>query len=197
MTTYVDSIEPRLTPMRPVAPLSSAEALSEWCRDLDAELGERLRLMTPEELAWQPHADANSPAVTAWHVARWLDVLATRAFTGGSAGADLWHTEGWRDTTGYEPDGIGFLGLGTLTGYTPAEMRAVPVLAGRDLRKYLSQSVERLVGQITELGASLVGGEQPQHSPYNSISSTLQGSFGHVGEIDALVSLRSRLNSSR
>jgi len=191
--TYVQTIEPRLTPLRPVAPSGAAEVVAEWCWDLDAELGARLGLVSPEDLAWQPHPDANSAGVTAWHVARWLDVLGTRAFTGRPAEADLWHTEGWKDRTGYEPDGIGYLGLGTLTGYTPGEMRAVPLLSGGELRAYLGQASARLTEQIAELGAGLVGGEHPEHSPYSTITGTLQGSFGHVGEFDALVSLRSRL----
>ncbi len=81
--TYVDEIEPRLTSFRPVAPDSPAEVLAEWCRDLEDELAARLRLVTPEELQWQPHPDSNSAGVTIWHVARWIDVLGTRAFTAG------------------------------------------------------------------------------------------------------------------
>ncbi len=131
--------------------------------------------------------------MTAWHVARWLDVLATRAFTGRPADSDLWHTAGWKDRTGYEPDGIGYFGLGTLTGYTPEEMRAVPVMSAVDLRSYLAQASARLAEQIGELGPALVGGEHPEHSPYSNIAGTLQGSFGHVGEFDALVSLRGRI----
>jgi hypothetical protein len=132
--TYVDSIEPRLTPYRPAAPATTAESLTEWCRDLHEELTARVALLTPEDLAWQSHPDANSAGVTVWHVTRWLDVLATRAFTGRDAAADLWHTAGYRRTTGYEPDGIGYLGLGTLTGYTPEEMRDIPALPGELLR---------------------------------------------------------------
>jgi len=194
--TYVESIEPRLTPYRPVAPLDVAAVFVEWCRDLEQELAARLRLMTPEDLTWQPHPHSNSPGVTVWHVARWLDVLATRSFTGRAAQDDLWHTEGWRDMTGYEPDGIGYLGLGTLTGYTPQEMWAVPALPADALGTYLSQSTARLIEQIELLDGRLRQAPGHKLSPYQTIAATLQGSFGHVGEIDTLVALRARLGSS-
>lgn len=195
--TYVDSIEPRLTPLRPVAPRSACEVLVEWCEDLRHELGARLRAMSADELAWQPHPDANSAAVTAWHVARWVDLLATRILPRPPRPTDLWHGEGWRDRTGYEPDGIGYLGLGSLTGYTPEEMRAVPVLSGEELRAYLEQALDALVDVLRPMGDEVneprpgLGG-----SAYQLVGSTLQGVFGHVGEIDALVSLRARLGST-
>ncbi|HEY9524434.1 MAG TPA: DinB family protein [Thermopolyspora sp.] len=95
-------------------------------RDLHEELTARLALVSQEDLTWQPHPDSNSAGVTVWHVARWLDVPGTRIFASRPAHADIWHRSGWREATGYEPHGIGYLGLGTLTGYTPEEMRAVP-----------------------------------------------------------------------
>ncbi len=120
----MEQIEPRLTPHRPAAPANVAEVLIEGCRDLEQELTARLELMTPEDLRWQPHPDSNSAGVTVWHVARWLDVLGSRVYTGRAAREDVWHTQGWLEETGYEPDGLGFLGMGALTGYTPEQMRA-------------------------------------------------------------------------
>lgn len=191
--TYVQSIEPRLTAHRPAAPADTADTLIEFCRDLHQELVARLRLVTAGDLVWQPHADANSVGVTAWHVSRWLDVLATRAFSGRPAAADLWHTGGFRVATGYEPDGIGHLGLGTLTGYTPDEMRAVPAMPADLLEAYLDMAATGLVETIDGLRPRLHAGAP---TPYQTIGSTLQGSFGHVGEIDALVSWRARLAAS-
>lgn len=191
--TYVQKIEPRLTPHRAVRPATAASVLAEWCLDLEQELSARLELVTAQDLSWQPHRDSNSAAVTAWHVIRWMDFLGTRAFTGAPASQDGWHTQGWRDVTDYEPDGLGYAGLGTLTGYTPEEMRAVPIMDSNALSSYLSTSIARLVEQITILGSDVlnpVGGQGL--SPYQTIGSALQGSFGHVGEIDTLVALRAR-----
>ena len=175
--TYVDSIEPRLTPFRDAVPASVAQVLVEWCRDLEQELDARLRLMTQEDLQWQPHPDSNSAGVTIWHVTRWIDVLGTRAFTGRPAQDDVWHTEGWRELTGYEPDGLGYLGLGTPTGYTPEQMRAVPPMDAAGLSRYLTQSIKRLVEQTAALGSEVVQPRGRQGiSPYQSISGALQGS---------------------
>lgn len=191
---YVTSIEPRLTSHRPAAPVTTGDVLVEWTHDLREEVAARLRLVDEEDLVWQPHPDANNVAVTVWHVARWLDVLGTRIFTGRGVEDEVWHAEGWRALTGYEPEGVGYLGLGTLTGYTPEEMRAVPVLTGDQLDAYLEQAAGSLVDQVRALEGRLVevlpGIEL---SPYQLIGSTLQGSFGHVGEIDTLVALRHRL----
>lgn len=195
--SYVASIEPRLTPLRPAAPTQTAEVLVEWCEDLREELTARLRLMSAAELAWQPHPDANSAAVTTWHVARWLDLLATRVLPRPPLPTDLWHADGWHARTGYDPDGVGFLGLGALTGFTPEEMRAVPVMSAAQLATYLGQAVDALVAVLHALGGAVnepraeLGG-----SAYQLVGSTLQGAFGHVGEIDALVSLRARLGEA-
>jgi hypothetical protein len=191
--TYVQGIGPRLTPVRDVAPSTAAEMLREWTRDLCEELTARCRLMSEDDLRWQPHPDQNNNAVTVWHVARWLDVLGSRLFTGGSAAADAWHEAGWRDVTGYEPDGIGYLGLGTLTGYTSEEMRAVPNLDAESLITYVGQAGDRLNGQIDVFDDVTSGPRIGGRTPYQIIGPTLQGSFGHVGEIDALVALRDRL----
>lgn len=191
--SYVRSIEPRLTPPRPVRPATAADALAELCRDLRVELDARLAAVGPDELVWRPHPDANHVAVTAWHVARWLDVLAARAFTGAPVAAETWHSAGWAARTAYDPTGLGHLGLGTLTGYTPAQMRAVPVLPADDLRSYLAVSADALVDRIGALGPALTAGPHPERAPYAAISTTLEGSFGHLGEIDALVSLRELL----
>lgn len=193
MVTYVETIEPRLTPLRPATPDRTADVLIEWTRDLQEELSARIALITPEDLAWQPHPDSNSAGVTIWHLTRWLDYAATRAYTGRGAAADLWHTGGFREITGYEPDGIGFRGLGVLTGYTPAEMRAVPFMSGELLDDYLRRSTDLLITTLGELAPRLnvVDGDRP--TIYQAVGSTLQGSFGHVGEIDTLVALRARL----
>jgi hypothetical protein len=68
--TYVETIEPRLTPLRDVCPITTAETLIEWCRDLVQELAARLELVTPEDLSWRPHRDSNYITVTVRHIAR-------------------------------------------------------------------------------------------------------------------------------
>lgn len=192
--TYVETIEPRLTKPRPATPADAAEVLVEWCRDLEEEFTARLRLVSQEDLTWQPHPDSNSPGVTVWHVARWIDIMGTRVFTGRPARDDLWHSQGWCEATGYEPEGLGYRGLGALTGYTPEQMRAVPAMDASTLSSYLSQATPLLIEQIALLGTDLLTPRGTKHfSAFHSIGHTLQGSFGHVGEFDTLVALRGRL----
>ncbi|HEY8547742.1 MAG TPA: DinB family protein [Acidimicrobiales bacterium] len=194
---YVPLIEPRLTPHRPASPGTAAEALVDWLLDFEQEAVARLERLSDEELRWTPHPDANDAAVTFWHVARWLDVLA--AFGAGAAPAlavQAWERDGWRARTGYDPAGRGHLGLGTLTGYTPEEMRAVPRLGAGDLVAYLRAVVADLRAALGRLDDAQLNHDGGFGSPFQIVGSTLQGSFGHLGEVDALVALRARLHDA-
>ena len=80
-------------------------------------------------------------------------------------------------------------------------MRAVPALEAEELRRYLTRASDQLVAQIEQLRDDVhhvdanrlqASGRRPL-TPYQTIGSTLQGSFGHVGEIDTLVALRERI----
>jgi hypothetical protein len=192
---YVPSIEPRLTPHRPVAPGSALDALVEWLLDLEQEAVARLELITAEQCAWTPHPDANDPDVTFWHIARWLDVLAaSRVVTEPNPTEQAWSRDGWVEHTGYDPTGIGYLGLGTLTGYSTEEMRAVPRLGSRALSTYLRTAVRDLTEVLRDLGAEEVNRDRGFGTPFQLLGSTIQGSFGHLGEIDSLVALHDRLD---
>ena len=191
---YVPTIEPRLTPHRPMRPDTSTEALVEWLRDLEQEATARLDLIAEAELGWRPHPDANDAGVTFWHIARWFDVLAaTRVVTAPTPAEQLWTRDGWQDRTGYDPQGIGYLGLGTLTGYTAEEMRAVPRLGAEATRDYFRATVDGLATVLWDLGPAGLNRDSGFGSPFQIVGSTLQGSFGHLGEIDCLVALRARL----
>lgn len=106
-------------------------ALSKWAH-LEVEG------LSAEELAWQPDAEGNSIAVTAWHVSRWLDVT-THLTLGKSPTAELWLACGWAERMGYNPYGIGRQGLGTVTSYTLQEIAAIPHLDAQLLLAYLDQ----------------------------------------------------------
>jgi hypothetical protein len=194
---YVSLIEPRLTPHRPARPVTAAQALVDWLLDLEQEAVARLERLTDEECRWSPHPDANDIAVTFWHVARWLDVLAAVGAGAAPASAvQVWERDGWSDETGYDPTGLGYLGLGTLTGYTPDEMRAVPRLGTTDLTRYLRATVHDLHEALMQLDDHALLQDLGLGSPFQIVGSTLQGSFGHLGEVDALVALRARLHDS-
>ncbi len=56
--------------------MTDVELLASWLDDLSRSLHRTVDKMPPEQLAWQPDAEANSIGVTVWHMARWLDALA-------------------------------------------------------------------------------------------------------------------------
>ncbi|MFF5261744.1 DinB family protein [Actinomadura viridis] len=198
VVNYVPAIEPRLTAHRPATPTTTTETLVEWLLDLEQEAVARLELLTDAECGFSPHPDANDADVTFWHIARWLDVLAaTGAVTAPKPSTQVWHRDGFADEYGYDPTGIGYLGLGTLTGYTPGEMRAVPRLGPAALTRYLRASTTELCEVLTGFDAERINHDQGFGSPYQIVGGTLQGSFGHLGEIDCLVALQARLNGER
>jgi hypothetical protein len=93
--------------------------------DLITSISERTRSivtgLSRAELAWRPDAQGNSIGVTVWHYSRWLDLLVIRLLKNKPAEEEQWHTQGWMTRTGYDPRGIGFGGLGAITGYTQKE----------------------------------------------------------------------------
>jgi len=173
-------IEPRLTAHRDMAPGTAGEALVDWIRDLEQETLARLRLMSDVELGFRPHPSANNADVTVWHLGRWFDVLASRRVGGPSTQAERWYRDGWAARTGYDPAGIGFLGLGTLTGYSTEEMLAVPNLGADALSSYLAGSVDDMVDVVETLSPEELHrpGAAGLPSPFQAVGSTCRARSG-------------------
>ena len=114
-----------------------ADLIASLAEGIHSEVGK----LSPQQLDWQPDAEGNSIGVTVWHVARWLDVIA-RVFQGRPPADELWLTQGWAERTGYQPQGIGYRGLGALTGYTQQEVAAIPHLSAAESLAYLDQACE-------------------------------------------------------
>ena len=53
---------------------------------------------------------------------------------GGDIADQHWFRDGWMERAGYDPRGIGYGGFGLITGYTVAEMQAVPHLSAAHSR---------------------------------------------------------------
>jgi hypothetical protein len=169
-----------------------ADLIEKLGRDVRAEIAE----LSPEELTWQPDPEANDIGVTVWHFSRWLDMLAAQALANRPAGEELWQTRGWAARTGYDPRGIGYLGLGLLTGYTQAEVAAVPRLTAGQLLEYLEQAGGALREQLLAMPSEALYRPTPglggKRTVYDLLTSILMGCFGHVGEIEALKAMRER-----
>ena len=147
-------------------------------------------------MTWQPDTEGNSITITVWHFSRWLDLLTVRALENRPPEEEQWQTRGCAQKTGYDPRGIGYQGFGALTDYTQEEVAAIPVLSADELLTYLDQVCEALRQHLLSLPeealyqpAMGLGGRR---TPYQWIKSILLGSYGHLGEIEALKAMQGR-----
>lgn len=176
--------------------MRDAELLADWVAKLAADLRAEIADLDAAALAWRPDAEGNSIGVTVWHVSRWLDVLTVQILQNRPAAEEFWHTQGWAVRTGYDPRGIGGRGLGNITGYTQAEVAAIPALSATDHLAYFDTVCTALQAQLLALPPDALAQPAPgfsgKHPRYAWFKTLLPGCFGHVGEIQALKSLRAR-----
>lgn len=177
--------------------MQGTEVYADLVASLNEKMRHRVAKLSPEALAWQPDAEGNSVGVTVWHVARWLDVIA-RIFQQRPQSDELWLTQGWAARTGYNPQGIGYQGLGALTSYTQEEVAAIPQLNASELLTYLDQSSEALRAYLLSLPSfdallePVPGWSQPETTKLQLFKVVLIGCLGHVGEIEALTAMMTR-----
>jgi len=127
----------------------------------------------------------NSIGDTVWHIARWLD-LVTMWLENGAAETQHWIKDWWAERTGYDPRGVCTDGLGAISGYTFAEVEAVPKLRRDQLRAYLGAVCDDIIPRLRA--------DYDVAAPrYKGV---VQGAFGHVGEISALRTLFERQAST-
>src|SRR5262245_47420141 len=108
--------------------MQDIELFVEWLGDYARDMRREIEGLTPEALAWQPDSQGNSIGVTVWHSSRWLDLVNVRALQNRPQAEEQWFTRGWAEETGYDPRGVGSQGFGAVTGYTWAEVEAIPAL---------------------------------------------------------------------
>ena len=179
---------------------------TELYADLIAWLAEGMRgeveKLSPQELDWQPDAEGNSIGVTVWHVARWLDVV-PRLFQEKPPEDELWLTQGWAERTGYNPQGIGYRGLGALTGYTQQEVAAIPHLTAEESLTYLDQASEAIrayllaLPSFDALAQPIPGwGKETPVTRDQLLKVVFMGSTGHLGEVKALKAMMKRAQAA-
>jgi hypothetical protein len=157
------------------------ELLAEWVADLRAALERQLTATPDPALHWRPAHEMNSIGDTVWHVARWLD-LVTMWLENGSPERQHWIADGWAERTGYDPRGVGTDGTGAISGYTFAEVEAIPTLRGDQLRQYLGAVCDDVIPRLR--AADDVAAQR--------FKGVIQGTFGHLGEIATLRTLFER-----
>ncbi len=176
--------------------MNDVELLVDWIHDLARSVREEVGPLSAAELVWQPDAEANNIGVTVWHVARWLDMITVQVFANRPPEEELWHTRGWLKKTGYDPRGIGYKGLGVVTGYTQAEVQAIPIMSADDLLSYFDQACTALCDYLRALPPDALhqapAPESGRRTVYQSLKPILQGCFGHAGEIEALKAMHAR-----
>jgi hypothetical protein len=141
-------------------------------------------------LHWRPDAGANTIGILIWHVARAQDVFYTQHIKNMDAAEEIWFTGGWAEKTVYDPRGIGTHGWGMLTGYTPEDVAAIPIM-----------TVDVLVGYYDEVSTAIR--EYVSNTPINILQELAPGHEGkqtnwfwirhplfdmtrHIGEMMAL-----------
>jgi hypothetical protein len=159
----------------------NGEMLAEWVADLRSALERQLGRTPEAALHWRPAREMNSIGDTVWHVARWLDLVAMW-LQSGSPERQHWIADGWAERTGYDPRGVGTDGLGAISGYTFAEVEAIPALRGDQLRQYLAAVCDDVIPRLR-------AADDAAAQRYKGV---IQGTFGHLGEIAALRTLYER-----
>ncbi len=139
---------------------------------------------------WRPDPDANSIAITVWHMARIFDVFLTQQAKGDSSREECWFRSGWAEQTGYDPRGRGQNGWGMLTGYTQAEVAALPQLAMAQVLDYLDvvyDTVKKYLANMSIEELQTPGaGFDGKYTKYQCIQMALLDNVRHLGEIFAI-----------
>jgi len=153
--------------------------------------------ITDECLHWQPDPDANSIAVTLWHVSRVFDVFMTQHIKDESNENEVWAQSGWIEKSGYNPFGIGVNGWGMLTGYSLDEMRQIPRFSKEVLRGYYDEIVDVIQTYIEETSeeelAQPAPGFEGRRTKFYWVRHPLFDLTRHAGEMLAVKALWERL----
>jgi hypothetical protein len=157
------------------------EMLAEWVADLRVVLERQLARTTEDALHWRPAPRMNSIGDTVWHIARWID-LVTMWLANRAPERQHWIADGWAERTGYDPRGTGTDGLGAISGYTFAEVEAIPKLRADQLLEYLRAVCDDVEPRL----------RVADDDAANRYRRVVQGCFGHVGEIGAILTLYDR-----
>jgi len=156
--------------------------------------------MSLDALSWQPDPEANSIAVTAWHIGRLLEDLWARILENRPAADQLWLANGWSARTGYDPRGRGWGGWGMLAGYTQAEVEEIPVLSADDLTAYFDEACEAFRMCLQSFPADAFDKRAPgaldkgpdTWTSYRCLKVYLMNGYEHIGEIRAFKAMYER-----
>lgn len=154
---------------------------------LPAAVRRRVDDLTDDQLRWRPAPRANHVNFILWHALR-IDDLRLGQLKGTPAFQQIWQSAGFRDRTGYDPQGLGARGLGVGTGYTVAMVDGVPV--GKELiTGYADAICREMVTWLKQAGPDALdrASENPFGGPQTAaqvIEGVVRQTYGHLGEAD-------------
>jgi hypothetical protein len=167
--------------------MNANDVLIDILEDNRRRLRRGLDGMRDDCLAWKPEAGANTILVTIWHMARIFDVFLTQQAQEYVSEEECWFLHGWAEQTGYDPRGIGENGWGMLTGYTQAEVAAMPKLTREQAFGYLNDVYNTVKEYLsnTPIDKLLMPGAgfEGKYSRYQCIQMALLDNVRHLGEI--------------
>lgn len=147
-------------------------------------------------LYWSPDGEANSIAVTLWHMGRLLDVFFVRQAHGQPPLEECWIRNGWAERTGYHPHGIGRDGWGSVNGYTQEDVAAIPRMTTEQLLGYLDDVYDRVRDYIEQTSIDTMQTKAPgfdgQFTIYQCIQMALLDNIRHLGEITTIKAMWKR-----
>jgi hypothetical protein len=170
--------------------MNANEVLIDLLEDNRRRLQRLFNAIPDECVFWKPEPEANNIAITVWHMARMFDVFLTLQAKGDAPEAECWFQRGWADRTGYDPVGTGQNGWGMLTGYTQAEVAAMPHLTREQVLEYLNQVYDTVREYLASTPEELLlmpgAGFEGRYTQYQCIQMPLMDNVRHLGEIFAI-----------
>jgi hypothetical protein len=175
------------TLLHPHGELTGNQVMVDYLNDNLRRLKRNLSGLTDDCLHWQADAQANSIAVTLWHIGRLLDVFFTQHVLGLPSNQDRWIAGGWAEKTGYGPRGIGRDGWGSLNEYTLEEVAAMPKFNLELLLNFIEEIYatvrEYLLATPMINLAEAAPGFKGQFTRYQVITMAMMDNVRHLGEI--------------
>jgi len=173
--------------IHPHKEFNGMEVMIDYLDDTLRRLNNEMETVHASCFHWQIDSFANSIAVILWAL-------------GLPAVEECWFRFGWNEKTGCDPRGIGREGWGSLNGYSPEEVSAIPRFSKDQLLDFIIQ-VYASVGEYLQSTSmeDLIKpglGFNGKFTKYQIITMALLDNVRHLGEIRLLKSLWERSHSA-
>ena len=176
--------------------MNANDVLIDLLEDNRRRLHRLFAVINDDCLFWKPDPEANTIAVTVWHMARIFDVYLTQQAKGSSSEEECWFRHSWAHQTNYDPRGKGQNGWGVLTGYNQEEVAAIPRFTKEQLFGYLDDVYntvkEYLENTSIEILLTPCIGFQGRFTQYQCIQMALLDNIRHLGEVFAIHARKDR-----